>query len=62
MPKGKGKWHTAEQVVAILRDAFGGKTVTQTCSTYTISEQRCSRLSAGECELLRAPGLPPDRV
>lgn len=39
MPKGKGKRHTAEQVVAILRESAGGKTITQICSAYNISEQ-----------------------
>ena len=39
MPKGKGKRHTAEQIVAILREVEGGKTVPQICSTYNISQQ-----------------------
>lgn len=39
MPTGKGKRHTAEQIVAILREAEGGKTVAQICSAYNISQQ-----------------------
>lgn len=39
MPKGKGKRHTAEQIVSILREADGGKTITQICSAYNVSEQ-----------------------
>ena len=38
MPRGKGKRHTAEQIVRILRDSEGSKTVIQVCSEYNISE------------------------
>lgn len=39
MPRAKGKHHTPEQIVRILREADGGKTVAQVCSEYNISEQ-----------------------
>jgi len=39
MPKGKGKRHTPVQIVTILREADSGKTVTQICSNYNVSEQ-----------------------
>ena len=39
MPKGKGKRHTPEQIVSILREVEGGKTVANVCSTYNVSEQ-----------------------
>jgi putative transposase len=39
MPRGKGKRHTPEQIVKILREVDSGKTVVQICSTYNISEQ-----------------------
>ena len=39
MPTGKGKRHTSEQIVRILREAEGGKTITHVCSEYNISEQ-----------------------
>ncbi len=39
MPKGKGKRHTPEQIVKILREADSGKTITQICGAYNISEQ-----------------------
>lgn len=39
MPRGKGKRHSAEQIVRILREAEGGKTVVQVCGEYNISEQ-----------------------
>ena len=39
MPLGKGKRHTPEQIVRILREAESGKTVRSVCSEYNISEQ-----------------------
>ena len=38
MPTGKGKRHTAEQIVRILRESEGSKTIRQVCSEYNISE------------------------
>ena len=37
MPKGKGKRHTPEQIVAILRRAESGETVTAVCRETNIS-------------------------
>ena len=39
MPKGKGKRHTPEQIVRILREAEGTRTIAQVSSEYNISEQ-----------------------
>jgi putative transposase len=39
MPEGKGKRHTPEQIVKILREVDSEKTVVQVCSTYNIGEQ-----------------------
>ena len=39
MPTGKGKRHTAEQIVRILREADDGRTVAQICSEYNICVQ-----------------------
>ena len=39
MPTGKGKRHTSEQIVRILREVDGSRTVGQICSEYNISGQ-----------------------
>jgi putative transposase len=39
MPRGKGKRHSAEQIVRILREAEGARTVAHVCGEYNISEQ-----------------------
>ena len=43
MPRGKGKRHNAEQIVRILREEEGGKTIAQVSGEYNISEQNFYR-------------------
>ena len=67
MPKGKGKRHTPEQIVAILRRSESGETVATVCREMNISVATFHRwksqyggMELSELQQLRGLRYPPD--